>query len=62
MYYLCLYSPIAWPRKLDILNCTSAQGASTRQWIEKKLRRVIRVLATRVPHLRLTLSALHPDA
>ena len=62
MYYLCLYSLIAWPRKLDIRRYTSEQGASMRQWIEKKLRRVIRVHATRGPRLRLTLSALHPDA
>jgi len=62
MYHLCLYTPTALPRKLDILNWIRAKGASVSQRIEKFLRRVIRVCATKVPRLRLTLSALHPDA
>jgi len=62
MCHLCLYIPIALPRKLDILSWTRATGASVGQRIEKMLRRVIHVCATRVPRLRLTLSALHPDA
>jgi hypothetical protein len=57
-----LVDPNRFAAQASHLQFDQSKGASVGQLIETLLRRVIRVCATRVPSLHLTLSALHPDA